>query len=187
MRILIADDEAIIRMGLRAMLKEMGHEVVGAARSGAEAIRLAHDLQPEMVILDIKMPEVDGLAAAQRIAAERPVPILILTAYSDRDLVDRAANLAVQGYLVKPVREVELAAALALAQSTFQEWQALQQEAAGLQEALETRDLVDRAKKRLIESKGLPEREAFLYLQRRSREQRRTLRAVAEEVLGKRR
>jgi AmiR/NasT family two-component response regulator len=183
LRILIADDEAVIRMGLRKMLEDMGHHVVGAARDGEVAIDLARRTRPDLVILDIKMPHVDGLEAAKVIAAERPMPILILTAYSDRELVERAATLAVHGYLVKPVREVDLSSTIEIGLARFNEWQALSAEAADLQEALATRDLVGRAKQLLMTDLGLTEQEAFLRIQHRSREQRRTMRDVAEAIL----
>jgi response regulator NasT len=184
-RILIADDEAIIRMGLRAMLEEMGHQVVGAAADGASAVRLARAAQPDLVILDIKMPDLDGLTAAEMITADRPVPILMLSAYSDRDLVNRAASLAVHGYLVKPARDADLAAAIEMVVSRFSEWQELQRQAASLQEALAARDLVDQAKQVLVQQKGMTEREAFLWIQRRSRYRRRPMEEVAREVLKK--
>lgn len=183
MRILIADDEAIIRIGLKAMLQEMGHEVVASAADGASAIRFARALDPDLVILDIKMPEVDGLAAAEAIAALRPVPIVMLTAYSDRDLVSRAAHLPIQAYLVKPVQPGDLSAALQLAAQRFSECQALHQEAAELRDALETRDLVEKAKEALMHSKGLTEEAAFRFLQSRARRQRRPLREIAGEIL----
>jgi response regulator NasT len=183
MRILIADDEAVIRLGLKTMLEEMGHQVVAAAADGATAARLASSLHPDLVILDIKMPQLDGLAAAERITAERPIPILILTAYSDRELVEQAATMAVQAYLVKPIRDEDLAPAIEIAQSRFQEWQALQKDAVHLREALATRELVDRAKRLLMEREGLTEKQAFLRIQHRSRRQRRSMREVAGEVL----
>ncbi len=183
LRILVADDEAIIRLGLRTVLKEMGHQVVGAATDGVAAVQLARQIRPDLAILDIKMPGMDGLAAAEAITAERPVPILILTAYSDRELIERAATLAVQGYLVKPIREADLAPAIEIALARFNEWQALQEEAASLQEALLTRDLVEQAKRLLMERNGLKEREAFLRIQHSSRRQHRPMREVAEEVL----
>jgi AmiR/NasT family two-component response regulator len=183
MRILIADDEAIIRMGLKAMLQGMGHDVVAAAATGAEAVRLAGELQPELVILDIKMPGMDGLAAAEAIASRRPVPIVMLTAYSDRDLVSRAADLAVQAYLVKPVQPADLSAALPIAVARFAEWQAVRQEAASLRDALETREVVGKAKRVLMERKQWKEAQAFDYLQATARRQRRPMRQVAQEVL----
>lgn len=183
LRILIADDEAIIRIGLRTMLEEMGHQVVGAAQDGVAAVSLARRAKPDLVILDIKMPGLDGLEAAEVIAAERPVPILILTAYSDRELVERAATLAVHGYLIKPIREADLGPAIEIGLARFNEWQALRQEAVDLQEALVTRDLVDQAKRLLMQLNGLTEREAFLHIQHRSREQRRPMREVAQDIL----
>jgi AmiR/NasT family two-component response regulator len=183
LRILIADDEAVIRMGLRTMLREMGHQVVGAAPDGMSAVSLAQRTQPDLVILDIKMPGLDGLAAAEAIIAERPVPVLLLTAYSDRDLVEQAAALAVQGYLVKPIRQSDLAPAIEIALARFNEWQALRKEAANLQEALLTRDLVAQAKRLLMEQQSLVEEEAFLHIQRLSRQQHRPMREVAEEML----
>ena len=185
LRILIADDEALTRLGLRTMLQDLGHQVVGAAPDGIAALQMARETRPDLVILDIKMPGLDGLAAAEAIAAERPVPILILSAYSDRDLVERAATLAVQGYLVKPVQESSLAAEIELARSGFRQWQVLRQEAADLREAMHTRDLIAQAKARLMEQEGLSEQEAFARIQRRSRRQRRPLRAVAEEILNR--
>lgn len=136
MRILIADDEAIIRLGLQATLEEMGHQVVGAAPDGASAVELARATRPDLVILDVKMPGLDGLDAAAAIARDRPVPVVILSAYSDRSLVERAVGLAVHGYLVKPIRPAELGPALEIAVNRFREAQALRREAQDLQDAL---------------------------------------------------
>ena len=184
MRILIADDEALIRMGLRAMLQEMGHTVVGAAIDGPAALRLACETRPDLAILDIKMPKMDGLAVAQAIAGQCPLAVILLTAYSERDLVARAAATeSVQAYLVKPIREADLIPVMDLALARFTEWQLLRQEASGRQEALATRDAVDRAKQRLINSQGLTEHEAFLQIQHQARRERRTMRQVAEEIL----
>ncbi len=183
MRILIADDEALTRMGLRTMLQEMGHEVVGAAADGQAALQLACTARPELAILDIKMPKLDGLAAAQAIAEQCPLPVVMLTAYSERDLVQRAAATeTVQAYLVKPVREADLAPTIELAAGRFAEWQALRQEAASRQEALETRDIVARAKAALMAHDGLSERESFLEIQHRARRERRSMRQVAQEI-----
>ena len=184
LRVLIADDEAIIRMGLRTMLEEMGHTVVGMAADGPSAVRLAAKQEPDLAILDIKMPDMDGLEVAEAITAKRRIPILMLTAYSDRELVERATKLAVLAYLVKPVKEADLGLAIELAMARFEEWQALEREAAGLKEALATREVVDRAKEILMQRDGLPEHEAFLSIQRRSRNSRRTMREVAEAILG---
>jgi AmiR/NasT family two-component response regulator len=184
LRVLIADDEAVIRLGLRTMLEEMGHQVVGMAADGPSAVRLAAKEQPDLAVLDIKMPDMDGLEVAEAITAKRRIPVLMLTAYSDRELVERAAKLAVMAYLVKPVKEADLGLAIELAMARFEEWRALEQEAASLKEAMATREVVDRAKKVLMQRDGLTEHEAFLSIQRRSRNSRRTMREVAEAILG---
>jgi AmiR/NasT family two-component response regulator len=183
LRVLIADDEAIIRMGLRTMLEEMGHRVVGMATDGPSAVRLAAKEKPDLAILDIKMPDMDGLEVAEAITARHRIPILMLTAYSDRELVERATKLAVLAYLVKPVKEADLGLAIELATARFEEWQALEREAADLKEALATREVVDQAKKALMQRDRLTEHEAFLYIQRRSRNSRKTMREVAEAIL----
>ena len=185
MRILIADDEALTRMGLRAILRDMGHVVVGAAADGQAALEMACRSGPDLAILDIKMPGMDGLAAAEAIAQQCPLPVVMLTAFSERDLVQRAAETeTIQAYLVKPVREADLGPTLELAVARFAEWSALRQEATDRQAALETRALVDRAKQRLMEERGLGEREAFLAIQHQARQQRRTMRQVAQDLLG---
>jgi response regulator NasT len=183
MRLLIADDEALTRLGLRAVLLEMGHTVVATAPDGPTALRLACETRPDLALLDIKMPGLDGLAVAQAIAERCPLPVVMLTAYSERDLVQRAAETeTVQAYLVKPVREADLAPTLELAAARFAEWQALRQEAADRQEALESRAIVNRAKHLLMQRDGLTERAAFLEIQHRARRERRTMRQVAEAV-----
>lgn len=184
MRILIADDEAIIRLGLKAMLEDMGHQVVGAASDGASAVRLARSLQPDLVILDVKMPGLDGLQAAEAITAARPVPILILSAFADRELVERASSVAVHGYLVKPIRPAELGPALEVAVGRFEQWLALRQEVTDLKEALLSREIVERAKRVLMERDGLKEQEAFRRIQAQARQERRPMREVAEQLLG---
>jgi response regulator NasT len=185
MRILIADDEALIRMGLRTILQDMGHTVVGAAADGTTALKLARETEPDLAILDIKMPGMDGLAVAEAIARENPLPVVMLTAYSERDLVERAAATeTVQAYLVKPIREAELGPTIELAAARFAEWSALRQEAADRQEALETRAVVERAKRLLMERDGLPERAAFLEIQHRARRERRSMRHVAQHLLA---
>jgi AmiR/NasT family two-component response regulator len=184
MRILVADDEALTRMGLRAMLREMGHTVVGAVADGMTALRLACESRPDLIILDIKMPGMDGLATARAIADRYPLPVVMLTAYSERGLVEQAASTeTIQAYLVKPVREADLAPVIDLALARFAEWQALRQEADDRQEALVTRELVTRAKRTLMQHSDLTEREAFLEIQHRARRQRQTMRKVAEEIL----
>lgn len=184
MRILIADDEALTRMGLKAMLHDMGHVVAGSAPDGRTALRMACEIHPDVALLDIKMPGLDGLAVAQEIAERCPLPIVLLTAYSDRDLVKRAAATeTVQGYLVKPVREAHLAPALDLACARFDAWMALRREAATHREALEARDLLDRARRVLMEREHLTEREAFLQIQHAARRDRRSIRDVCVDVL----
>lgn len=182
LRILVAEDETIIRLGLRTMLAEMGHEVLLAA-DGREALNLVRTARPDLALLDIRMPLTDGLEAARVIARKHPMPILILTAYSDRELIDKAAELPIQGYLIKPVDERDLAAAIRVAVKRFGEAQAAVQQVAELQETLETRKLVERARGRLMQS-GLTEDEAYHTLQRRAREGRLSMRQVAEAVLA---
>lgn len=185
MRVLIADDEALTRLGLRTMLREMGYAVVGTAPDGVTALRLACEIRPDLAILDIKMPGMDGLTVAETIASRCPMPVLMLTAYSDRDLVERAAATeSVQAYLVKPIREADLGPAIELAVDRFAEWQALQQEAADRQETLAAREIVFQAKQVLMQRDGLAEGDAFLQIQRRARRQRRTMRQVAEGILA---
>ncbi len=181
MRILIAEDESIIRMGLKSMLQEMGH-VVFAAADGHAALQLAHRHKPDMAILDIKMPKTDGLQVAKTLARTQPMPILLLTAYSQQDLVDQATDLPIQGYLVKPIQPPELSAAIAVAKKRFAETQALETANIRLEEKLETRKLIDKAKGKLME-RGLSEEEAYQALQKHARANRLSLKEVAEAVL----
>jgi AmiR/NasT family two-component response regulator len=183
MRVLIADDEAVIRMGLRAMLEEAGHVVVATAADGQSAVAMAHTASPDLIILDIKMNEMDGLEAARQIMLHRPTPIVMLTAYSQRALVEQAKAASVFAYLVKPVKEELLAPTLELAVMRFKEWQRLRQEVKDLQESLEVRDLVDRAKHALMEREHLTERQAYMKLHRQSRTRRVPMQQVAEQVL----
>ncbi len=182
LRILVAEDETLIRLGLRAMLTAMGHEVLLAA-DGRDALHLVRTARPDLALLDIRMPLTDGLEAARVIARKHPMPILILTAYSDRELIDKAADLPIQGYLIKPVDERDLAAAIRVAVKRFGEAQAAARQVAELQETLETRKLVERARGRLMQG-GLSEDEAYHALQRRAREGRLSMRQVAEAVLA---
>ena len=186
LRILIADDEALTRMGLRSMLRALGHTVVGAAADGTTALQLACEIRPDLALLDIKMPGMDGLSVAEQIGRECPIPVVMLTAYSERELVQQAASTdTVQAYLVKPIREADLAPTLELAVARFAEWQALLQDATSRQEALETREVVALAKSLLMDRNGLGEREAFLEIQHRARKERRPMRDVAREILGR--
>ncbi|WP_420641270.1 ANTAR domain-containing response regulator [Candidatus Leptofilum sp.] len=181
MRILIADDESIIRMGLKAILQEMGHEVL-AATNGREALEMARRRQPDLAILDIKMPFTDGLQAAKTLARIQPMPILLLTAFSEQDLIDKASDLPIHGYLIKPVEPEALSAAISVATKRFQDSQALKEKAAKLADALETRKLLDKAKARLMAT-GLSEEEAYKTLQQQARNGRISLRAVATAIL----
>lgn len=182
MLILIADDESIIRMGLKSMLEGLGHQVI-AAMNGHEAIRMNEHHKPDLAILDIRMPYTDGLQAARAIASNRPLPILILTAYSEQDLIERATDLPIQGYLVKPIQPEELGAAITLAAKRFAENRAMAERTARLEADLATRKLVDRAKGKLMEQ-GLSEEEAYRAIQERARRGRQTLAAAAVEVLS---
>jgi len=181
LKILVADDESIIRMGLRTMLTAIGHEVL-LASNGRDALQLVRTASPDLALLDIQMPLTDGLEVAKVIARKYPMPILILTAYSEQDLIERAAQLPIQGYLVKPVSERDLAAAIQVAVARFEDSQASAREIAELRENLEARKLVDRAKGRLMQG-GMSESEAYLAIQRRAREAHLTMRRAAEEIL----
>ncbi len=181
MRILIADDESIIRMGLQAMLREMGHEVL-AARNGREALQMARSHHPDMAMLDIKMPYTDGLQAAKTLGQTQPMPILLLTAYSEQDLIEKASDLPIHGYLIKPIAPAALAAAMAVAQKRFAEAQALAQQAQKLAQSLAARKLVERAKGKLMAT-GLSEEEAYRRLQEMARGEGRPLAVVAERVV----
>lgn len=181
MRILIADDESIIRMGLKAMLNEMGHEVL-AAHNGREALQLARHHQPDLAILDIKMPYTDGLQAAKILSREHPMPLLFLTAFSQQELVEQAADLPIHGYLIKPIQPEELAAAITIAVHRFQDSQQLQQRANKLEEKLAGRKLLDRAKGKLMAA-GLSEEEAYQFIQQRARRQRQSLQEAAQTIL----
>lgn len=183
MRVLIADDEAVIRMGLRTMLEDKGHKVVAAATDGASAIEMMRTERPDVILLDIKMPGMDGLTAARKIMQERPTPVVMLTAYSQRELVNEAREASVFGYLVKPVKEELLDATLDLAVTRFKEWQKLQRQVHDLTKSLEAREVVDRAKQVLMEQQDLTEQQAFNKIHRTSRSRRVTMQQVAQEIL----
>ena len=182
-RVLIAEDEALIRMDLSEMLREEGYDVVGEAGDGQEAVDLAESLKPDLVIMDVKMPRRDGIDAATEIAAKRIAPIVILTAFSQRDLVEKARDAGAMAYLVKPFSASDLIPAIELAMSRFAEITSLEGEVADLSERLETRKLVERAKGLLQARHGMTEPEAFSWMQRAAMDRRTTMKRVAEVVL----
>ena len=182
-RVLVAEDEALIRLDLVEMLHEEGYQVVGEAADGEQAVKLAGELNPDLVIMDVKMPKKDGIEAASVIAGERIAPVVILTAFSQRELVERARDAGAMAYLVKPFGKRDLVPAVELAMSRFAELQALEAEVAGLNDQLATRKVVDRAKGMLMTKNGMTEPEAFRWIQRTAMDRRTTMKAVAEAVL----
>lgn len=182
-RILIAEDEAIIRLDLKEMLEEEGFEVVGEASDGDAAVRLANEHKPELVIMDIKMPGMDGLTAAEEIRNSGASAVLILTAFSQKDLVQRAAEAGAMGYLVKPFQKSDLMPAIDIALRRHEELSAVKAEASTLAEQLETRKIVDRAKGKLMDGEGLSEAEAFRHIQRKAMNDRKPMKEVAQEIL----
>jgi AmiR/NasT family two-component response regulator len=181
--VLIAEDEAIIRLDLKEMLEEEGFDVVGEASDGEAAIDLARERRPSLVIMDIKMPGLDGLSAAERIVEESLSAVLILTAFSQKDLVRRAAEAGAMAYLVKPFQKSDLLPAIEVALARQAELVALKAETSELADRLETRKLVDRAKGRLMDEEGLSEAEAFRTIQKRAMDERTSMRAVASDLL----
>ena len=184
MRILIAEDETIIRLDLRDLLVRAGFEVCAEARDGEEAVELARSEQPDLAIMDVKMPKLDGIDAARRILDERPIPIVMLTAYGQEELVSRAVEAGVFGYLVKPFRESDLLPAIQTARARHDELSALREEAESLAEALSARKAIERAKGLLMEKEGLSEQDAFARLRRASQVSGRPLKVVAEAVVA---
>jgi AmiR/NasT family two-component response regulator len=182
-RVLIAEDEALIRMDLAEMLAEEGYDVVGQAGDGARAVELAEELRPDLVIMDVKMPVLDGIAAAERIAAARIAPVVMLTAFSQRDLVERAREAGAMAYLVKPFGRHDLVPAIEMAVSRYAELTSLEREVGDLTERLETRKAVDRAKAELQRSLGLTEPEAFRWIQKTAMDLRLSMRQVADGVI----
>jgi two-component system, response regulator PdtaR len=183
LRILIADDESIRLLSLRAQLTTLGHMVVGEASTGEEAVALAASVRPDLAIMDIRMPVMDGIQAAEQITRARPIPIILLTAYSEAQLVERAADANISAYIMKPVSEDDLLPAITLALIRFRQFQALRQEVDDLREALEARKLIERAKGILMRRLDLTEEEAFQRLQRQSQVTNRKLAQVAEAII----
>src|SRR5438067_9846770 len=184
MRILVAEDETIIRLDLRALLEGAGFEVCAEAKDGEEAVELARSEQPDLAVLDVKMPRLDGIEAARRILEENPIPIVMLTAYGHEELVSRAVEAGVFGYLVKPFREQDLLPAIHAARARHDELQALRAEAESLTEALAARKVIERAKGLLMKKENLTEDEAFARLRRASQASQRPLKVIAEAVVA---
>ena len=182
-RVVIAEDEAIIRLDLKETLEEEGYEVVGETGRGDEAVELVRKLQPDVAILDIKMPGLDGLSAAREIAGERGAAVLILTAFSQRDLIERARDAGALAYLVKPFQKADLFPAIEVALGRFNELKDLHAQATSLEDQLETRKVVDRAKGQLMDKHGLSESEAFSFIQKHAMRNRTTMRLVAAQVI----
>ena len=182
-RVVVAEDESLIRLDLVEMLREEGYEVVGEAADGQRAVDLARETRPDLVIMDIKMPRRDGIDAASEIAAERVAPVVILTAFGQRELVERARDAGAMAYLIKPFSKTDLVPAVELATSRFAEITALEGEVADLKDRLDTRKLVDRAKGLLMTSQSLSEPEAFKWIQRAAMDRRTTMKAVAGIVV----
>jgi two-component system, response regulator PdtaR len=183
-RVVIAEDEAIIRLDLKETLEEEGYVVVGETGRGDEAVELVRRHEPDVAILDVKMPGLDGLSAAREITGERLAAVLILTAFSQRDLIEQARDAGALAYLVKPFQRSELVPALEVAIGRFHEIKSLHEQAQSLEEQLETRKLVDRAKGRLMDGHGLSEQDAFSFIQRTAMQQRLTMRVVSEQVIA---
>ncbi len=184
MRILIAEDETIIRLDLRDLLERAGFSVCAEARDGAEAVELARSQRPDLAVLDVKMPRLDGIEAARRILAEHPIPIVMLTAYGHDELVARAVEAGVFGYLVKPFREQDLLPAIRTARARHEELSALREQAESLADALAARKAIERAKGVLMEKEGLSEEEAFARLRKASQVSGRPLRVVADALIA---
>jgi response regulator NasT len=184
LRILVVDDEAILRLDLSEMLAERGHDIVGEADNGGDAVTMARTLKPDLVIMDVKMPGMSGLEASKIIADEQIAPVLLLTAYSQRDVVEQATDSGVMAYLVKPIREEELTPAIEIAINRWNSYKTLQGELEKAKEDLETRKLLDRAKGILMDQHGFSEHDAFQAMQHLSMDRRLSLKAVAQAVIA---
>ena len=183
LRLVIADDESLIRMNLKETLVGLGYLVVGEAGDGVSVVNLARELRPDLVIMDIKMPKLDGIQAAKVLTEDKIAPVLLLTAYSDRELVERAREAGVVNYIVKPFRDAELLPAIEIAMARYAEFQEIDKKIGDLQETLETRKLVERAKGVLMDTQGLKEQEAFRKIQQLSMNTRKSMREIAQAIL----
>ncbi len=183
LRIVIADDEPIILLDLRQMLEELGMSVVGEASDGRQAVERVRQLKPDLAILDVKMPEMDGIEAARILHEERLAPVILLTAYSDSDLIQRAKQAGVYGYLVKPFKQADLTPAIEVALARYQETLELEQQVNDLKEKLEARKLIERAKGILMDTYGLREHEAYRRIQEQSMNTRKSMREIAEAII----
>jgi len=183
LRIVIADDEPIILLDLRQMLEELGMSVVGEASDGAQAVEKVRALKPDLAILDVKMPEMDGIEAARILHEERLAPVILLTAYSDSELIQRAKQAGVYGYIVKPFKQADLTPAIEVALARYQEARELEQQVKDLKEALETRKIIERAKGILMDTYGLREQEAYRRIQVQSMNTRKSMREIAEAII----
>ena len=184
LRVVVAEDEAIIRLDLAEMLGEVGYEVVGQASNGEQAVELTREHHPDLVIMDVKMPVLDGISAAEEIGKERIAPVIMLTAFSQKELVERARDAGVMAYIVKPFTRDDLGPAIDIARSRWTELAALEREAADLGERLETRKAVDRAKGVLMQQLKISEAEAFRWIQKTAMDRRLGMKEVAEAVLA---
>ena len=182
-RIIIAEDESVIAMDIKEMLNNLGYLVVGEAGDGRSVVNLARELRPDVVLMDIKMPDMDGIEAGRILTQERVAPVVLLTAFSQPDLIERAREAGVVAYLVKPVQEADLAPAIEIALARFTEFRELEKEVDSLQDQLETRKLVDRAKGILMDTQGLAEADAFRRIQKMSMNTRKSMKEIAQAII----
>ncbi|MDK7733544.1 response regulator [Propionimicrobium lymphophilum] len=183
-RVLVAEDEALIRLDLVELLEEQGYEVVGQAADGEKAVEMARELRPDLVVMDVKMPKMDGITAAENITDERIAPVVMLTAFSQRELIQKAKTAGAMAYVVKPFDASDVVPAIEIAMARFQEMQALDDEVASLEERLESRKIIDQAKGILQEALGMTEPEAFRFIQKTAMDLRRSMREVASGVIA---